>query len=102
LSRAFSISKPAAADLRTIAAYTERKWGRRKKQIYLGTILAAFRRIRDDPFAGRPYDHPRRRFFRIRVGRHVVYYVFDDTAIEIVRVLHDAMDAPSRLNGDRD
>jgi toxin ParE1/3/4 len=49
------------------------------------------------PELGTPYDPIRAGYRRLPVKRHLVFYRRNGQRLEIVRVLHDAMDVKSHL-----
>jgi toxin ParE1/3/4 len=90
--------RPAArADLRRIGRYTEREWGREQHSRYLRQIDARILAVADNPKLGKPRDEVREGYRSIRAGRHVVFYREIEGGIEIVRILHGAMDAGRHL-----
>lgn len=92
----------AVRDLEDIARYTQRTWGVRQRDLYLDSIEAKCRRFARFPKRGLRRDDvwPGCRSFR--VNRHVVFYELSDEGIEVLRVLHQSMDARRHLRGRRD
>lgn len=86
------ITEAALADLRSVRAYTLGRWGKAQEQRYLDGLWTKFEAIQADPeryrlrpdlFAG----------CRIALeGRHVILFRAGEEVLEIVRVLHGAMD----------
>ena len=86
------VTEAALADLRSIRAYTLERWGKAQEQRYLDGLWTKFEaikvapgryRLRPDLFVG----------CRIAVkGRHVILFRAGEDVLEIVRVLHGAMD----------
>ncbi len=90
---------PAARDsLKTIAKYTETRWGKTQRDMYLHDIDAAFHSLAAQPHRGqiRPELHDELRSYPI--GNHTIYYLCETKHITIVDILHQRMDASSRLN----
>jgi toxin ParE1/3/4 len=94
------LTEAALEDLRSIRAYTLESWGTEQERIYLDSLWARFEalrlnpercRLRGDLFPG----------CRIAAeGRHVILYRTGGEVLEIVRVLHAAMDFKRHLPGD--
>ncbi len=94
----------AEADVLAILEYTLERWGESKYWEYRDLVEEAYADILDDPdcghisvpsrpgVRGRPIGKPARR------ARHVIFYrVRSDAVVEVVRVLHDAMDFARHL-----
>jgi toxin ParE1/3/4 len=92
MPRAVKISRAAAADLRAIARYTQHLWGANQRYEYLALLEGHFEILAENPRVGRLRDEDKSGLFSSVAGRHVIFYRADDTAIRIVRVLHQSMD----------
>lgn len=90
----------ALADLRSIRAYTLEAWGVEQEERYLNRIWAKLDSIRLDPvrYRLRPDLFPQCRV--AAEGKHVILFRSGGASVEIVRVLHAAMDFKSRLEAD--
>lgn len=84
-------------DLRSIARYTQGKWGREQRNMYLSMLDAAFDTIARRPEIGVACDYIRSGYRKYHVGRHLIFYCQNATHVVIVRILHDCMDVPSHL-----
>lgn len=91
----------AARDFAAILDWTARTFGARQAQAYRDTLKAAIRALETGPDAPgskrRDEIMPGLRTLHVaragRRGRHfLMYRIVDETGIEIVRILHDAMD----------
>ncbi len=91
------LSLAAYADLKTIAAYTARKWSVDQRTRYLAKFDETFTRVAAQPAIGRPRDALRDGYRSIPVGRHVVFYRILPDWVEVVRILHESMDFSRRL-----
>jgi toxin ParE1/3/4 len=109
--------RPAArADIRSILATSQRDFGVKAQRAYRATIQRAVRLICENPTrAGVSRDaaltagaalfhlrHARERGRSPRAPRHMLVFVFDETSITLLRVLHDAMDIAAHVSGDGD
>jgi toxin ParE1/3/4 len=50
------------------------------------------------PISGRKQDHIRKGYLSSKVKSYYIFYRFTTIEIEIVRILHESMDIPNRLN----
>ena len=98
-----TLTRSASADLKSIAAYTQRKWGREQRQLYLRQFDDGFiywHLLADTPALGNNCDYIKRGYQKFPVGSHLVFYRDDGpSAIQIVRILHKRMDAKAQLTG---
>ena len=96
----FALTQKAKADLRSIAIYTEGRWGRDQRNLYLKQLDDAFHLLAENPQAGTECDDIRAGYRKFPQGSHIIFYrIAPDTMLEIVRVLHKSMDAESKLTG---
>ncbi|WP_339899131.1 type II toxin-antitoxin system RelE/ParE family toxin [uncultured Gilvimarinus sp.] len=94
----FQLSIQAKNDLKTIAVYTQHKWGKAQRRIYLRQFDDAFHSIAETPAIGITCDFVRPGYRKFPVTSHIVFYrKVSDTHIEIVRILHKRMDAKPSL-----
>lgn len=82
----------AVEDLRSIRAYTLETWGGEQEERYLNRIWERFDSIRLDPtrYRLRPDLFPGCRI--AAEGKHVILFRAGGDLLEVVRVLHAAMD----------
>ncbi len=90
----------ALEDLRSIRAYTLETWGIEQENRYLDRIWARFDSIRLDParYRLRPDLFPGCRI--AAEGKHVILFRAGSDLLEVVRVLHAAMDFKRHLASD--
>ncbi len=97
---AFFLTEAAKADLKSIAAYTQRQWGKEQRRIYAKQFDDAFRRLAKRPQAGTNCDSIKIGYRKYPNGSHVVFYrELSDSEIEIVRILHKRMDLARQFEG---
>jgi toxin ParE1/3/4 len=94
------LSNAAVADLKAIADYTFQHWGPEQEEEYIGGIWDLLERI-----AANPDGHRLRREFRsgchsAKYQRHVIFFIVSPKKVEIVRILHGAMDFGTHLPED--
>lgn len=94
--RGYLLSPLAAADLEEIWLYTCRTWSLEQADSYHGSLVAAFEGLAAGHKKGRSVDI-REGYFRYAVGAHLIFYRMTGTRIDVIRVLHQRMDASRRL-----
>lgn len=113
--RRLRVTGPARRDIDAILVESEDRFGVHAAEAYRALLATAFLDLRTDPsrptVKGRPGAPATLRFYHVRhsrsrapdrIGRprHVIVFRDDGEAVEILRVLHDAMDIASRLGDD--
>ena len=95
----FSLTNLAKADLKEIARFTQNRWGREQRNLYLQMRDVLFRQLAANPLKGKDCSDIRIGYRKLNTGSHVIFYrqTLADT-IEIVRVLHGHMDIETRLS----
>ena len=93
----FRLSQLATADLRSIGRYTQATWGREQRNLYLTKLDECFQQLAQKPQLGKACDEIRAGYRKFHIGRHLIFYREAQSGIEIIRVLHDSMDAETRL-----
>jgi toxin ParE1/3/4 len=94
-SRSLNITGPARRDYEEIVSYTAETWGQRQAETYDAAILRALRELRTSPYRGRPRDDVFPGCRSRLIEHHLIYYVVEDTEINILRILHERQD-PAR------
>jgi len=96
--RSFALTVKAKADLKSIASYTESRWGKEQRNVYIKQMDDAFHRLADEPLTGKVCDDIKEGYRKNPQGSHLIFYRrIDDSNIEIVRILHKSMDVDSKL-----
>ena len=94
----FTLTNKAKSDLKSIATYTQRKWGREQRGIYLKQFDDAFHLLANSPEVGAKCDFIKLGYRKFPNVSHVVFYrSLSDSKIEIVRILHKRMDVETNL-----
>lgn len=94
----FQLSKEAKSDLHSIAIFTENRWGRAQRNLYIKQLDDAFKLLGENYQAGSACEKIRKGYRKFPQGSHVIFYKLGTTAnIFIVRILHKSMDLDSRL-----
>ena len=92
----FRVSRAAREDLLRIGRFTERRWGKAKRNHYLGQLDKAFALIAESYSIGKTCDEISPGYRKFPEGSHVIYYRVTDM-VEIIRILHERMDPDSYL-----
>jgi toxin ParE1/3/4 len=96
----FSLTHKAKADLKSIAAYTQRKWGRKQRLVYIKQFDDTFRMLANTPDTGHKCDFIQAGYLKFPCISHIIFYrLISNTEIQIVRILHKRMDVKSKLEG---
>lgn len=95
--RAISLRPKARQDLERIGDYTLEQWGERQEEIYLGMINQAFTSLIEDPEKGRAVNDLAPGLRKFSVGRHMIFYLYSEREIDVVRILHQSMDFDRHL-----
>ena len=94
------LSVAALADLQSIADYTLEKWGSEQEEDYLGGIWDSLEKIAVNPSGFRHRPDLGEGCQSARYRRHVIFFLAKPDRIEVLRVLHGAMDFGSHLPED--
>ena len=89
----FTLTQSAKADLRSIARFTEKRWGLRQRNIYIKQFDDAFHILTETPAIGQNCDYIKEKYLKFPQGSHIIFYtVTIQLNIEIIRILHKNMD----------
>jgi len=86
----------ARADLESIWLYTRRKWSEAQADEYYSILVDTFATLLLNDQSGIPVD-VRPGYRKLLSGSHVVYFRRITDGVEIVRILHQAMDVRRHL-----
>ncbi len=92
------ILEEAIQDLEEIWYYTFKTWSYEQADRYHSLITDEINFLSLKPKSGKVLDHIRKGYRSSKVKSHYIFYRFSTTEIEIVRILHESMDIPNRLN----
>lgn len=98
MSRAVLFSPAARNDLDEIWDYSVRHWGAAQTEQYILSIRDACAALAAGRKQGRAIDDIRPGYRKLAVGSHFVFYRLTDRGdINVIRILHQRMDVPGRL-----
>ena len=92
------LTRAALDDIRSIRAYTQERWGPDQEQRYLDQIWNKFETIIADPSK---FRFRRDLFPGCQIaaeGKHVILFRLHKATLQVVRVLHGAMDFKRRTS----
>ena len=94
----FVLTNAAKADLKAIARFTEKRWGRNQRNIYLKHFDDAFHLLANTPSMGKACDSLKSGYQKSPLASHIIFYRNGtESFIEIVRILHKNMDVVSKF-----
>jgi toxin ParE1/3/4 len=98
----FQLSNEAKRDLRSIAQFTENRWGRTQRNLYIKQLDETFLMLARKPNLGISCDYIRDGYKKFpqgsHIGSHIIFYKCSTPAnILVVRILHKSMDYDSQL-----
>jgi len=95
---AFSLTLRAKNDLRAVARFTEKRWGKAQRNIYIKQFDDSFHLLADNQTIGKTCDFIRAGYHKFPQGSHIIFYkITSPVSIEIIRILHKSMDISSKF-----
>ena len=92
------VLEEAIHDLEEIWFYTFTTWSQEQADRYHSLINKEIDFLATKPQLGKIVDHLRQGYRSSKVKSHYIFYRFTSTELEVVRILHENMDIPNRLN----
>ena len=93
----FRLRDAAKVDLAAIWLNTADRWGVDQADAYVRAIETRIGRICDYPESYPEYAGTSDTFRKAPSGEHLVFYVVEGRMVDIVRILHNRMDADDSL-----
>jgi toxin ParE1/3/4 len=92
------LRQEAVEDLNSIWDYTYRKWSEEQADKYYAMIKFACKGLAENSYSGTEYFGIQRNLLGLKSGKHIIFYhVISENEIEIIRILHEAMNLKIRL-----
>jgi toxin ParE1/3/4 len=88
----------ALQDLEEIWLYTFNTWSQEQADRYHSLIVIEIDFLASKPESEKILDHIRKGYRSSKVKSHYIFYRVTTTEIEVVRIMHESMDIPNRLN----
>ena len=95
--RRLRIATAAKQDLADIDEYTTQHWGSAQARRYVLLLQSTFQNLLKHPGLGFARPDLSTRLRSIVSGSHIVFYADDGEVVEVVRVLHHAVDVDEAL-----
>jgi toxin ParE1/3/4 len=96
--KTFELTQAAKKDLREIAKFTEKRWGRNQRYVYMKQFDDIFHFLAENPAVGKSCDYIKAGYKKFPQGSHLVFYRDGTKAnITIIRILHKSMDVESQF-----
>ena len=93
MSKTFELTNAAKADLKGIALFTQKEWGREQRNVYVKQFDDAFQLLADAALVGKACDQLKTGYRKFPIGGHIIFYKNGaNSSIEVVRILHKRMD----------
>jgi toxin ParE1/3/4 len=93
MSKTFDLTNAAKADLRNIALFTQKEWGRSQRNVYVKQFDDAFHMLAETPLVGKICDNIKAGYKKFPIGSHIIFYKeYSQSSIIVVRILHKHMD----------
>ena len=93
----FTLSPLAKSDLQHIGRFTQKRWGVSQRNHYLDLLLKAFFTLAHEPILGRPRSDIHAGVLSYLCASHVIYFRRQSGCVEILRILHQRMDAKAHF-----
>ena len=96
--KAFELTKEAKNDLKKIARFTEERWGRDQRFLYIKQFDDVFHLLAKSPTTGKQCDYIKEGYRKFPQGSHIIFYrISINNKIIIIRLLHKNMDVESKF-----
>ena len=97
MSGTFVLSPRARSDLAGIWDFSVIRWGQDQAEKYVRDVQRDILFVAADPRRGRSAENVRAGYFKYPTGSHVLFYRLTSQGIDVVRILHSAMDFDQHL-----
>ena len=91
------LSPAAIRDLQSIVDYTFHTWGAEQEDLYLKILWRKLEEIRVRPEIHRLRDDLAIKCRSARHGKHVIFFTEVEDSVQVIRILHSAMDLDIHL-----
>lgn len=98
MTAVYVLAPAALADLRNIAVYTRRNWGRKQAHIYRDQLELCFEALASGQLRSKKLSDVRSGLVMVRCQHHYVFArLRDNQPLSIEAVLHEKMDLMARI-----
>ncbi|VAW51178.1 hypothetical protein MNBD_GAMMA05-1032 [hydrothermal vent metagenome] len=96
--KSFALTKKAKQDLRKVARFTEKRWGRNQRFLYIKQFDDVFHLLSENPSLGKYCEYIKKGYRKFPQNSHIIFYREDEiNKIIIIRILHKNMDVESKF-----
>jgi toxin ParE1/3/4 len=95
-----TLSPSAIRDLQDISDYTLRTWGSEQEDRYLKGLWAKLADIQSSPESCRLREDLAKGCRSARHEKHVIFFSIKGRTLQVIRILHEAMDFNNHLAGE--
>jgi len=94
----FELTKEAKKDLKKMALYTEKRWGREQRNLYIKQFDDGFHLLAESPSVGKQCDDIKDGYRKFSQASHIIFYREGaESKITVIRILHKNMDIESQF-----
>jgi len=87
--KAFELTREAKEDLRKIARFTEKRWGRNQRFLYIKQFDDVFHLLSETPSVGKQCEFIKEGYRKLPQSSHIIFYrEGEKSKIIIIRILH--------------
>lgn len=94
------LSPSAIRDIQSISSYTLQTWGSEQEHRYLRGLWNRLTAIGSNPESFRTREDLAEGCRSARYEKHVIFFSVQGDTLQVIRILHEAMDFCSHLAGD--
>ena len=96
--KSFELTKETKEDLRKIAGFTEKRWGRDQRFLYIKQFDDVFHVLSKNPLLGKHCEYIKKGYRKFPQSSHIIFYREEkNSKIIIIRILHKNMDVESNF-----
>jgi len=92
MSSTFRVTPRAAADLIGIGRYTQKKWGKKQRDLYLRDLDRRFAWLAKNPKLAKHRLDINSEYYCYPQGAHLIFFICNGANIDIIGIPHKSMD----------
>jgi toxin ParE1/3/4 len=91
------LTRQARQDIKEIGRFTQQRWGNDQRRRYLMLFSVTFEKLTQQSILGKPRNELKHGLLSYVCESHVIYFRRTACGVEILRILHQRMDACAHL-----
>jgi toxin ParE1/3/4 len=95
MNRRYQLRQYAKDNLEQIWLYSAEQWGNAQAVRYLSQLFRSLNQLAQNPALGVKREDVRAGYFSFSVLQHRVFYLPNDTGIDVIAIIHQRMDVKS-------